>query len=84
MVMPSSLRKKFEALKIIPPSSIESEKTFSVTGFYITKFRCPGLFIAYFLRRGTRTKRKDRKSKIGENITFTLQASAKNLDKTFC
>ena len=39
-VMPSSLRKLFEALKTIPPSSIESERTFSVTGFYITKFRC--------------------------------------------
>ena len=38
--MPSSLRKLFEALKTIPPSSIESERTFSVTGFYITKFRC--------------------------------------------
>ena len=79
--MPSSLRKLLESLKAIPQSSIVSE---SVVGFYITKFRCPGLFIEHFLRRGTRTKRKDRKSKIGENITFTLQASAKNLDKTFC
>ena len=39
-VMLSSLKKIFEALKTIPPSSIESERTFSVTGFYITKFRC--------------------------------------------
>ena len=62
--MPSSLRKKFEALKIIPPSSIESEKTFSVTGFYITKFRCPDLFIAYFLRRGTRTKNRLEKERL--------------------
>ena len=28
------------ALKTIPPSSIELERTFSVTGFYITQFRC--------------------------------------------
>ena len=27
-------------MKTIPPSSIESEKTFIVTGFYTTKFRC--------------------------------------------
>ena len=29
-----------EALKTIPPSSIESERTFSVMGFYNTKLRC--------------------------------------------
>ena len=32
--------KLFEALKTIPLSSIESERTFSVTGFCITKFGC--------------------------------------------
>ena len=37
--MPSSLKKLFDALEKIPPSSFESERTFSVTGFYITKFR---------------------------------------------
>ena len=53
-VMPSRLKNiyVFEALKAIPPSSIESERTFSVTGFYITKFRCnlsmPWSFKAYF------------------------------------
>ena len=41
-VMPSSLRQLFDALKTIAPSSIKSERTFSVMGFYtyITKFRC--------------------------------------------
>ena len=38
-VMPYRLKNIFEALKTILPSSIESERTFSVTGFYITKFR---------------------------------------------
>ena len=37
---PSSLRKLFDALKTISPSSIETERTCSVRGFYITKFRC--------------------------------------------
>ena len=35
-----SLRKLFDALNTIPQNSIESERTFSVTVFYITKFRC--------------------------------------------
>ena len=39
-VMPYRLKYVFEALKTILPSSIESERTFSVTGFCITKLRC--------------------------------------------
>ena len=35
-VMLFSIRKLFEAFKTIPPSSIESERNFSATGFYIT------------------------------------------------
>ena len=33
------LTKLFMALKTIPPSSIESERAFSVTGQYVTKIR---------------------------------------------
>ena len=32
--------KLFDALMAIPPSSIESERTYSVTRFYTQKFRC--------------------------------------------
>ena len=35
-VMLFSIRKLFEAFKTIPPSSIESERNFIATGFYIT------------------------------------------------
>ena len=61
----SSLRKLFETLKtIIPPSSIESERTVCVTmQFRISIYQCPGLFKAYLSKRGTRRKRK-----IGERI----------------
>ena len=52
--MPSSFKNIFEALNTIPSSSIKSKRTFSVTGFYTTKF---GLFIAYFSKIGTRIKR---------------------------
>ena len=34
-------------------------------------YQCPGIFKAYFSKRGTRRKRQDRKRKIGENRTFT-------------
>ena len=34
-VMQSTLWRLFEALKSIPLSSTESERTFSVTGFYV-------------------------------------------------
>ena len=65
--MPSSFRNLFEALKTISPSSIESERTFSVTEFYITKLRCSlgdqSINALVFLRHIFQT----RKRKIKEN-----------------
>ena len=77
-VMPSSsLRKLFEALNIIPPSSIESE---SVKRFYTTKFRCSledqSIDVLVFLKHIFQNEEQEEKDrirtrKIGENRTFT-------------
>ena len=63
--MPSSFRNLFEALKTISPSSIESERTFSVTGFYITKFRF-NLFInaLVFLKHIFQKEEQEEKDRI--------------------
>ena len=91
--MPSSLRKLFEALKTIPPSSIESERTFSVTGFYITKFRCSlgdqSINALVFLKHIFQKEEQEEKDRIEKERLERIellhqQASAKNLDKTFC
>ena len=73
--MQSTLRKFFEALKSIPPSSIESEKTFCVTGFYNTKFRCSlgdhfinaRVFLKHIFQK-LEQEEKDRLERIEENL----------------
>ena len=37
--IPLLLRKLFNALKCIPPTSVESERAFSITGQFATKLR---------------------------------------------
>ena len=79
-VMPSSLRKLFDTLKTIPPSSIESryliesERTFSVTGFYITKFRCSlgdqSINALVFLKHIFQKEEQEEKYRIEEKRTF--------------
>ena len=86
-VMPSSLRQLFDALKTIAPSSIKSERTFSVMGFYtyIKKFRCSlrdqSINALVFIKHIFQKEETRRKRIIGENRKLS---SAKNLDKTFC
>ena len=78
--MTLSLRKLFEALKTISPSSIKTERTFSVTGFY----NYDGLFKFSFLKEEQEEKDRIEKERLERIELLDQQARAKNLDKTFC
>ena len=55
------------------PSSIKSERTFSVTGFYITKFRCRSLVFLKHISQKEEQEEKDNieKERLEKNLAKT-------------
>ena len=79
------LEKLFRALKTIPPSSIESERAFSITGQFVTKLRSTlgddSIDALVFLKSYYKNKPKDTPEILSENEKPKTQPETPKVSK---